>query len=313
MDRPARFSAFQGRTAASGIVLLGTLLASSSVLWIRSLPPMSPFMVGFARTAGAALFFLPWFIAHLRRSKPSLRDFRYSAAAGAALGLHFGTWIASLAYTSVAQSVLLVTTHPMFIILLSIFLLRRPIARNQITGSLIATAGIVFIQLRAQGDVMLAVPGADPALGNLLALAGGFFAAIYFLLGQEARRSLSTVLHVEVAFSVAAITLLAMAWFSGDMRLPAPGRAWLHLGLLALLPTIGGHALFNWGIRYIGAPLVSLMGLLEPVGAALLALIFLSEPMGWATAAGGSLILAGLGWALRRPRGDGLPMPEKAE
>ncbi|MCH7575368.1 MAG: EamA family transporter [Candidatus Marinimicrobia bacterium] len=305
MTPPSPQPSHQTKVPASAIVLFGSLLASTSVLWIRSLPPMSPLMVGFVRAAGAALVLMPWFIAHVRRDKPALRDFRYSALAGVALGLHFGAWIASLAYTTVAQSVLLVTIHPLFIIVISVFLLRRSVARNQVLGAVIATAGIVIIQLLAGGEAMAAFPGARPALGNLLALSGGFFAAIYFLLGQAARRSLRTVPHVVVAFAFAAVTLYLLAMLSGDTDLPTSGRAWMFLALLVLLPTVGGHTLFNWGIRHIGAPMVSLMGLLEPVGAAGLALLFLGEPLGWATLLGGAVILAGLGMALGGGRGRG--------
>ena len=300
MTKPSLPASLQTQLPATAIVLLGSLLASTSVLWIRSLPPMSPLMVGFVRTAGAALLLMPWFVAHLRRAKPPLRDFRYSALAGVALGLHFGTWIASLSYTTVAQSVLLVASHPLFIIVLSIFLLRRKVARNQMAGAMLATVGIVIIQLLAGDEAVAAMTGARPALGNLLALAGGVFAAIYFLLGQEARRSLPTLPHMVVAFSCAALTLYLLAMLSGDTALPATSRAWLFLGLLVLLPTVGGHTLFNWGIRHIGAPKVSLMGLLEPVEAALLGLLFLGEPLGWATLLGGAVILAGLAMALGR-------------
>jgi drug/metabolite transporter (DMT)-like permease len=280
-------------------------MAATSVLWIRSLPPMSPLMVGFVRVTGAAILFLPWFLRHWRQRRPAMRDFRYSVLAGVALALHFGTWIASLAYTSVAHSVLLVATAPLFIIAISLAILRRPIARNKIVGAAIASGGILIIQWQAMSGLAVSLPGANPALGNLLALAGGLFAALYFMLGQEARQTLSTVLHVEVAYSTAAVVLLALSLAAGDASLPPWGSPWLFLGLLILLPTVGGHTIFNWGVRHWGAPVVSLFGLLEPVEASLLALIFLHESLGLATVLGGVVILAGLVVALIENKGLG--------
>ncbi len=288
------------RPQAAGILLAGTLMAASAALWIRNLPEVPPMMIGFVRVAGAALLFLPLFIRQWRQRRPAWREFRYSLAAGAALALHFATWITSLRYTTVAHSVLLVATHPVFVIAISLLLLRLPVRRNQIAGAAIAMLGVVTIHWLAAGDVLAARPEANPALGNLLALLGGLFAAVYLLLGQAARRSLSTILHVEATYATAAVLLLLFSALAGQVSLPKPGADWLFLGLLVLLPTAGGHTIFNWGVRHLGAPVVSLFGLLEPLESALLALLFLGEAVGLATLAGGAIIITGLAVAVRR-------------
>ncbi|MFC1583625.1 EamA family transporter, partial [Candidatus Neomarinimicrobiota bacterium] len=89
-----------------GIVLLGSLMASSAAIWIRFLPGVSPIVISFIRVAGASIIFLPWFLHEWTRKSIKLREFRYSALAGIALALHFVTWISSLRYTTVANSVL---------------------------------------------------------------------------------------------------------------------------------------------------------------------------------------------------------------
>jgi len=145
-------------------------------------------------------------------------------------------------------------------------------------------------------------------LGNALALAGGLFAAVYLLLSREARRSLSTVLHVEVTYATAAVVLLLAIIVLRVPPIPLAPGPWLYLGLLILLPTVGGHTIFNWGLRHLGTPLVSLFGLLEPVESALLALLILGEGIGGHTIIGGAAIIGGLVLAVWRPV-DRIPKP----
>jgi drug/metabolite transporter (DMT)-like permease len=279
---------------AVGVVLLGSLMASSSAIWIRFLPGVSPILIGLIRVSGASIIFFPWFWREWRRKSIRLREFRYSALAGLALALHFATWISSLRYTSVANSVLFVATHPMFVIAISLTILKVRVARNQILGSLVALVGVVFIQWR---EISFgASPGllSGESLGNLLALLGGFFAAVYLLLSWEARKSLSTMLHVEVTYATAAIALLVALVLVPVPMIPLPDGSFLFLGLLILLPTVGGHTIFNWGVHHIGAPLVSLFGLMEPVESAILAFIILGEQVSLTTILGGCIIISGL-------------------
>jgi len=287
--------------SAAGLVLLGSLMASSAAIWIRFLPQVSPIVIAFIRVSGAAIIFFPWFWRERGRRVVAWRDFRYSVLAGVALALHFATWITSLRYTSVANSVLLVATHPMFVIAISLLILRIPVARNQIVGALAALAGVVFIQWQDFSIGPSDGGWTGAAFGNLLALAGGLFAAVYLLLSREARKSLNTVLHVEVTYASAAIALLIALLLLRVPPIPLSLKPWLFLGLLILLPTVGGHTIFNWGVHYLGAPLVSLFGLLEPVESALLALLILGEGIAVHTIIGGAAIIGGLALALWRP------------
>ena len=294
---------------ALGVVMVGSLMTSSSSIWIRFLIDIHPVIIGFVRVAGASIIFLPWFWRSLISHQFALRDFRYSVLAGIALALHFATWIASLSYTTVAQSVLFVATHPMFVIVISLTVLRIAVARNQIIGAMLAFAGIVFIQwweleLTVEGNLMSGNTG-----GNLLALAGGLFAAIYLLFSREARRSLSTLVHVEVTYATAAIVMLVLSLLLPEPTLPSQGKHWLYLILLILLPTVGGHTIFNWGLKHLGTPIISMMGLLEPIEAALLALIVLGEKMSIHTILGGAVIILGLALAVWRRSSTGALLP----
>jgi drug/metabolite transporter (DMT)-like permease len=182
----------------------------------------------------------------------------------------------------------------MFVIAISLTILRLRVARNQIIGSLVALVGVVFIQWRelSFGSSVGLLSG--ESLGNILALLGGFFAAVYLLLSWEARKSLSTMLHVEVTYATAAIVLLVVLLLVRNPLTPLPNGSILFLGLLILLPTVGGHTIFNWGVHHIGAPRVSLFGLMEPIESAFLAFIILGEHVSLTTILGGCIIISGL-------------------
>ncbi len=279
---------------AIAVVLCGSVMTSSSAIWIKFLPGLSAITISFIRVAGASLIFLPWFLRELRGSPIDWSHYRYSIAAGVSLAFHFASWILSLKYTTVAIAVLLVTTHPIFVIGISITLLKARVAPRQIAGSLVALAGVALIQFHELSASDNADLWETSLRGNLLALAGSFFAAIYFLFSQRARRQLSTLMHVEVTYATAAVCLGIAQLVMKTPPIPSEALPWLYLLLLVLLPTVGGHTIFNWGLRHLGAPLISLFCLLEPLQAGLLAYLLLDEVPANHTLWGGAVVISGL-------------------
>ncbi len=293
-SRIVSFPTMMNRTTALWILLLGSMMTSSASIWIRYLPEMPPLMIGALRTGGAALVFLPWVIRQWSVRQPQWKYLRLSILAGIALALHFATWITSLQHTTVAHSVLFVSTNPIFVIAITWGLLRQKVRTAQIAGTAIAILGMVFIQWRN----LATAAGQDGTWGNLLALMGGLFAAIYLVIGKQARQELGTLIHVEVTYLTASVVLFMAAYGTGNAILPATTGEAIFILLLILLPTIGGHTIFNWGLKPLGVPVVSLFGLLEPIEAALLAFIILGEFVPLYTILGGMIILAGLGVAV---------------
>jgi len=219
-----------------------------------------------------------------------------AAIAGLLLALHFATWISSLEFTSVAASVVLVATHPLFVGLLSPLILREASPRLMLAGILVAVTGSGVIGLGDMGG------GRDPLLGDLLALIGAACAAGYFIMGRTLRRKLSLLTYIFVVYSVAAITLLLVV---GVGRQPMGGFAPETYGwvlYLALGPQLIGHTSFNWALRYLSAAYVTVTLLSEPIGSSLLAWALLKEPPTGLEGLGGALILAGVAIASRAER-----------
>ena len=274
---------------------LAVLFVSSGAILVR-LAAAPPLAVSFYRVAIASLILLPFAHRDARRSWPVL-DARRRAlllAAGLALALHFATWIASLSYTTVASSVILVNTAPLFAIALSrLFLHEKPSLVVQVAIP-IAFAGAALI---AFGD-WTGSPGS--LLGNGLALAGAVTLAVYQVVGRGLRDALPLNAYVLAVWSVAACALAVLARSSGVLLGGYSVRAWLLFTALAIVPTLAGHGLINKSLRSFPAPTVGLFLLGEPLIASILAwLVFHEMPGPWALA-GGAVVLAALGLVLAR-------------
>jgi drug/metabolite transporter (DMT)-like permease len=224
------------------------------------------------------------------------REWGYVLGAGLLLALHFATWITSLAYTSVAASLVLVTTHPIFVGLASHMLLSERLSRWMVAALVIAVAGSVIIGLGDLGE------GTHRLWGDVLALLGGVTAAGYFLIGRRLRARLSLLAYVFPVYCTAAVVLVFVVLLSGLPVLPQRQGTWLWLLLMALGPQIVGHSSLNWALRYLSATYVTIAVLGEPIGATLLAWWLLGErPSYWALV-GGVLILVGIVIASRAER-----------
>jgi drug/metabolite transporter (DMT)-like permease len=234
----------------------------------------------------------------LTRHRPALRALAgrgrlLLVASGLALAVHFAAWIASLQLTSVASSVALVTTQPIWAALISAAVLRERVSRRMGLAILVTTAGGAVI---AAGDFQT---GGTALLGNALALAGAVCAAVYFTIGRGLRAGLDLAAYIGVVYPVAAVVLLGAALATGQPLRGFSAQTWTMFLLLALVPQLIGHSSLNWALRYLPAHLVTVAVLGEPVLSTLLAIALLAETPGLLQVAGGVVTLAGVYLAVR--------------
>jgi drug/metabolite transporter (DMT)-like permease len=276
-------------------LVAAVLLVSVGAILVR-LADSPPLAVAFYRMAIASLVLLPFAWGDARRSWPGLagRERLLLLASGVALALHFATWIASLSHTSVAASVLLVNTAPLFAIVMSrVFLHEAPPFTVKVAIP-IAMAGAALIALgeRAAAPASL--------FGNLLAVAGAVTLATYQVIGRGLRDALPLNAYILSVWGTAMLTLAGLMAAFGTRFGNYPLRSWLLFTALALVPTLGGHGLANRALRSLSAPTVGLFLLGEPVIASLLALAVFGEAPGPTTLLGGGIVLAALALVLTR-------------
>jgi drug/metabolite transporter (DMT)-like permease len=215
-------------------------------------------------------------------------------AAGVFLALHFWSWIASLSFTTVAASVVLVNTQPVIVALLSAALLHEAPGRRQWIGIAVAVAGAATVA--APALVISAGASRRALLGDLLALVGAITAALYFLVGRRLRATLDLWPYVALVYGACFVALVAFAVAIGAPLFPHAAREVTIFAGLALGPMLIGHTGCNWALRYLPAYVVNVALLGETVGATLLAAALpgIREVPPVTTLAGGALILAGI-------------------
>lgn len=220
-----------------------------------------------------------------------LRDVGLAAASGVLLALHFAFWISSLDHTSVMSSMVLVSTNPLFVGFASVLILREPLRRWTIVGTAVAIAGSAIVALSDIGRA-----GGSTLWGDLLALLGAASVSGYLLLGRGLRQRVPLLPYVAIAYTTAAVVLLAVAAASGASLRGYTARGYLFIAILALGPQLIGHTAYNWALKHVSAVFVTITILAEPIGSTLLAMLLLSQVPSAISVAGGCLILVGI-WA----------------
>lgn len=283
--------------AVAGISLSGPLAAATAA------PALA---IAFWRNALGAASLAPVVLLRggLRRELAGLsrRQLLLSLLAGVVLAAHFALWLPSLRMTSVASSVTLVTTTPIWITLLLWLRGHRPSARTWL-GTLVAFAGVVLLT-----GVDLNV-SARALAGDALALAGGLAAAFYILIGNEVRRNTSTTGYTFVCYGTAAATLLVACLATGTDLTGYSAMTWLKLALLTLTAQLLGHSLLNRVVRGLGPSVTSTAILLEAPGAALIAALWLGQTPAPAAYPALAVILLGLALVIRAERAPLPPAP----
>jgi len=257
-------------------------------------------VIAWYRVALAALVLGPLFARkRITSTAPALipRTLAITLLSGAFLALHFACWIQSLKMTTIASSVTLVSTTPLFASLFSRLWLREPFDRWMLVGVSCSTLGGVWVagsDFSASGEAFW---------GDLLALAGAVMAAGYLVIGRSARRSMDLTSYTFLVYGAAALVLLLLC-ITGNLSLSGlSGRTYLILGLLALIPQLIGHTTFNWALRFLPPTTIAVILMGEPIGATLLGYLVFGEAPSWSTAGGLITLATGiLLCSLSRPR-----------
>ena len=276
--------------AALAVAVVCVSFSAIFILWSES-PPL---LIAAYRLTFASLILLPFALLEKPRSFRDLSraDLAKLAGVGLLLASHFALWITSLKSpgVSVASSVVLVTSHPILVAGFSHFVFRERVTTTMAVGIALGFSGVFAI---AGGDVRQ-----SPAVfaADFLSFLAGVAVAFYFLAGRRLRQRISLLSYVFPAYAVAAGLLWALVFASGTSPVPtgSVGRELALFLAMALIPQIGGHTLYNWSLRYVPAPVVSLSLVGEPIGSSLLAWWLLGQTPSPYVALGAALIIAGI-------------------
>jgi drug/metabolite transporter (DMT)-like permease len=300
------------RTTLTLALLAGVAIVSTAAIFIRfAQQEGSPsIVIAAARLTIASLVLAPLALTRYRADLQRLtrQEWALALLSGFFLALHFGSWITSLAFTSVASSVVLVSTTPLWVAILAPLVLHERIGLAAGMGLILALIGGTVVGLSDtcswQSGALSCPPlqsffAGKAALGDLLSLIGAWMAAGYILAGRKLRAIMELIPYIFIVYGMASIVLIGIMLGLGESPVGLSPLAYLWFILLALLPQLLGHSTFNWALKYLPASFVSIALLGEPVGSTVLAYFIFQEAPGWVKIGGAVLILVGIWMASR--------------
>ncbi|MGE0549560.1 MAG: DMT family transporter [Kofleriaceae bacterium] len=269
-------------------LVLAIVAISTGAPFARWAEPAPPIAIAALRVAVAAIGLL--LIA--QRELASLtrlgnRERMLVVASGALLAIHFGSWIASLSFTSTAASVALVCTNPIFAAVFGLALGDR-VSRREIVGIMIAAAGCAVL---AGGDWST---GGNALIGDGLALIGAASAAGYLVVGRRLRNAMPLAPYLAAVNTIAATLLIAAAIATSASLAGLPSHSYIASAGAAIVASLVGHGLLNAAVRTTPTHLVALAVLGEPIGSSLITWAVFGEQPPAHAALGGAVVLAGI-------------------
>jgi drug/metabolite transporter (DMT)-like permease len=286
-------------------IFIAILAVSTASIFIRFAQKEAPSLaIAALRLVFASLLLAPLALTRYRAELAGLnrREVLLGIASGLFLGVHFAAWISSLEYTTVASSVVLVSTGPLWVALLSPMFLNEKLSPAAFAGLGLSLIGGAIIALSSgcvwnrglSCEAMSTVLAGQSVHGDFLALVGAWAVTGYLIIGRRLRAHINLVPYIFLVYSTAAVSLLITALAFGIPVLGFHPVTYVWLVLLALLPQLIGHSTYNWALKFLPAAIVAVTTLGEPIGSATLAYFILKEKPTVAVIAGGALILAGI-------------------
>jgi len=269
-------------------LLIGVIAVSFSAIFVKwSSAPAS--IQGMYRLLFAVLIMLPFGIRRISElRRVSYKNWLLLGASGFFLALHFLLWMGSLKYTTVSSSTIILALEPVFIWCGAYFIFKERISTFAKVGMLIAVAGAALI---GWGDVGISSAN---LYGDLMSFLGTIAVAVHMLIGQKLMSQVSAYVYNLVVFASAVVVFALYNVMMGISFTNYNDQEWGIFLLLAIVPTVFGHMLFNWLLQYISATTVSMSILGEPIGASLLAFLLLNETMSWIQISGGLMAITGM-------------------
>ena len=270
-------------------IVIGVVSVSMSAIFVK-LANAESAVIAFYRMFFSVLIMSPVFFLKYRSELKQLhrKDWVYSTVAGIFLAFHFILWFESLNYTSVASSTVLVTLQPLFAFVGTYIFFKEKVSPQSIVAGAVAIVGSFLV---GWGDFRIS---GSALYGDMLALIACALITGYLLFGQDVRKRLSLMTYTMVVYSVSTVCLFFYVLIMGQSFGPYETSDWFWFIMLALVPNLLGHTLFNWSLKWVSTNAISVAILFEPVGAAVLAYFIFAEKLMVSQIVGGLVIVVGI-------------------
>ena len=301
-----------------GILFVGVIAASTGAIFIRlaQADGVASFVIAAVRLLLASVILIPISFVKYRSQiyKFHKIDWFFFLLSGFFLACHFAFWISSLEYTSIASSVILVSTTPIWVIIIGSIFLNESSNKVIVLGMLIAIVGSIIIGLDDICSIQInrvtcaanAAVDNNSFIGDFLALLGAFSAAGYLLIGRRFRSRIPLIPYISIVYFLSALILITISVISRKPFVGFPPITYLWLILLALIPQLVGHSIINWSLKFLPPSVVSVSLLGESIGSSLFAYLLFSENVSFIKFSGFLLLLLGIWFSTRDKPAKGI-------
>jgi drug/metabolite transporter (DMT)-like permease len=266
--------------------LLAVTFFSTSPVFVRWAEPLSPYERTVWRMAVGTVIVTLLAAAQGAAPRYRARDLPRFLLYGAIAALHFLTYIASLNYTTIAHSLSITYTAPIFVTIFSALFLGESVARHKYWGVAVTVVGVAVLagfEPQFSGTMLL---------GDGLALLSAITFGLYSVAGRSERERYPLLHYAAGVYGMATLWLIVPAFISSR-----GGYGWwqiLALLGLGLFPTALGHTLYNAALRRVHATYCNLIATQEVTGGVILGIILLGEVPSWISIAGAAITLVGI-------------------
>ena len=272
------------------IVVLAVIAGSSSGIFgkVIEAPSMA---IGFWRlTMGLPFFAIPVLVKHRDTLKAvSERDYLLTFVAGAFLFGHFFTWFNAVKMTNIASAVVLAALHPLVVLIITVFVLKKKVGIRPVMGIVLALLGGALIAGLDYNQL-----SSGNFAGDVLAFLAAVCMGVYFAIGNEVRKNVPGSTYVFLVFFACWVCFSIRMICTGTPALGYSATDYLYLIGLTLVCQIGAHAVFNLCFGYVDSLYVSAWESGESVFAIILGIIFLGQmPESWELL-GSAIVVVGL-------------------
>lgn len=274
-----------------GLLLIALVSLSSSPLWVRMAGASIAVLCVWRLLGAAAGIALPslWRRESLAFASPG--EARNSLAAGVFFAAHLWTYVHSAQTTSVAHLVMIFSAAPVFTAVGASLWFREKFPRRLYLVYALAAAG-VYLLMTDPTRAATARSQATSLEGDLSALVSAVLHAAYALASRQARRSASNLRFSFWLYAISGSLFLALALFEPADLVPGHGMFYFAVGGLILFPSLLGHTLFTYLLKYMNINVLSCAKLLEPAFAVGMAYILFDEVVGAKTGLAFFLMIA---------------------
>ncbi|MDG2266926.1 MAG: DMT family transporter [Candidatus Marinimicrobia bacterium] len=269
------------------LLIIGLIAISTSPVIAKMLPLVPAAVIAFWRMAIASALLWVYSVFFSYKSVKSNNSILVYLA-GASLAMHFIFWFGALKLTSIANTTVLGIVAPAFTLLIEKLVYGKKINAFSSIALIIVFIGCVIVQGSDLGSF------SGEGLGNIMAIVSAVFLGIVFLIGSKARQEIGVLTYTKNLFSVSALVLLSCSLLLNNPIFNYSINNYFWLCMLGVVPTLIGHTIFSYSIKYVSPTIITSIPLGEPIIASILAFVLFKEGVSSFVFMGGLIIAVGL-------------------